>query len=86
MISPVLILVCVEVSVGEFRFFIKTEIFPHVLILVCVEVSVGGKEVFRTGNNRGVLILVCVEVSVGVSDNYKINFCFRSLNPCLCGS
>ena len=33
-----------------------------------------------------VLILVCVEVSVGVSDNYKINFCFRSLNPCLCGS
>ena len=36
----VLILVCVEVSVGEINFFMMEKI-NTVLILVCVEVSVG---------------------------------------------
>ena len=63
----VLILVCVEVSVG-------VNLKPHddirlivVLILVCVEVSVGVDKPWMWNLARIVLILVCVEVSVGVT-------------------
>ena len=41
-LRDVLILVCVEVSVGD-SFFLDTDINTSVLILVCVEVSVGDK-------------------------------------------
>ena len=37
----VLILVCVEVSVGEYHNVFHHFLILHVLILVCVEVSVG---------------------------------------------
>ena len=40
-VLPVLILVCVEVSVGENKDYDNKRIH-NVLILVCVEVSVGG--------------------------------------------
>ena len=62
----VLILVCVEVSVGEIEKLTQDAINRFVLILVCVEVSVGGfyyKSYIEDIDD--VLILVCVEVSVG---------------------
>ena len=63
----VLILVCVEVSVGEKRNYMLINDYKKVLILVCVEVSVGVTEKKYKYHLRTVLILVCVEVSVGVS-------------------
>ena len=61
----VLILVCVEVSVGVLETLTVEQFKSRVLILVCVEVSVGARKKRSYGNFRGVLILVCVEVSVG---------------------
>ena len=61
----VLILVCVEVSVGDRENRQNTLKARAVLILVCVEVSVGVKGWEIKAKFGGVLILVCVEVSVG---------------------
>ena len=71
--KKVLILVCVEVSVGVIRLNLCRLTARNVLILVCVEVSVGEyHNVFHHFLILHVLILVCVEVSVGENEKKGI--------------
>ena len=75
--NTVLILVCVEDSVGDNS---KTFYYDKqgVLILVCVEDSVGVGVLFCIWCAVCVLILVCVEDSVGGHGRANIELAFES--------